>query len=108
MYTDEIYSLAIEINGGESETLKALCSSMASYLSGRLKEQVSVDDCKEQFILAAASMASDMYASSEPESYRAGNVSVTAHSSGELTRQAKIMMLPFIKDDEFAFLGVEG
>ena len=113
--------MASEMAGGEvSETvLMTLCMSAAEELRGRLRSGVSAAEIKERFVAAAGVLALSMYiaagASPAPavRSFRAGNLSVSCAgtevpSAASLRRQAERMLSAYLRDEEFAFLGVRG
>ena len=84
---------------------------------------VTPEDCREVFICAAAWSAAAGYftqqsaASWNIESFTVGDVSVKT-ASGEktaqqtpvqrLTQQAQLLMRPFCRAEDFAFVGVRG
>lgn len=116
MYTEEIYTLAKEIYGEESEQLRTVCSAVELQLKNSLADGYTVEDCKDQFILAAAATAVEMYVgmtdtAQSISSYSAGNISVTRSSAGthgNLSQQARLLLTPYLKDEGFAFMGVDG
>jgi hypothetical protein len=104
--------------GEESEELLGFCCSAENELISRLRSTVTPEMCRETLITASSILAVSMlgYTKSgtgDVTSYRAGDVEVRrdgsgGSSSGELRRQAELLMYPYIDDDDFSFLGVRG
>ena len=110
---EEIYEAAAQAapSGADEELLQRLCRISAP------------EDCREVFICAAAWSAAAGYftqqsaASWNIESFTVGDVSVKT-ASGEktaqqtpvqrLTQQAQLLMRPFCRAEDFAFVGVRG
>jgi hypothetical protein len=117
MFTDEILSAATALRGGDAEGIRPLCAAAERDLARRLKRGISPEDCRDEFIAAAAFMAVAMYLGVEPGgyAYRAGDLSVAGKSpeksaglSERLYRQALAMMAGNIDDSGFYFAGVPG
>lgn len=107
--------------GGEvSETvLMTLCKSAAGELRERLRSGVSAAEIKERFVAAAGVLALSMYAAAGAapapavRAFKAGNLSVSCAgaetaSAASLRRQAERMLSAYLRDGDFAFLGVRG
>lgn len=98
--------------------LNILCQAAEAELAVRLREGVLPEDCGGAFPvatawLALAGLCAGQGAAGEPSSWSAGAVSVSgAAPAGEraesLRRQALRLMVPYIKDESFCFLGVRG
>ena len=115
MYVDEIYAAAAELCGTESENLMTVCGAVKAQLEGRLRDGYSIEDCRDAFIMAAAVLAVEMYGdmtdlSSDVASYTAGSVTVMRQKKvgGNMKKQAETLLAPYLKDDGFAFRGVDG
>jgi hypothetical protein len=119
MLTEQVYAhallLAGEITDRQSRILKALCEATASSLKARLREGLSPDDCKADFIASASLMALAALAGVSGDvpveqitagdfSVKKGSVSYDA-ASNCLRNQAELMMGPYLKD-RFSFRGV--
>lgn len=122
---EEIYEAAVQAapSGADEELLQRLCRISAAQWQARLKAGVTPEDCREVFICAAAWSAAAGYftqqsaASWNIESFTVGDVSVKT-ASGEktaqqtpvqrLTQQAQLLMRPFCRAEDFAFVGVRG
>ena len=98
-----------------TETLKTLCQASASYLERRLRDGLTPEDCKADFVAAAS-----LLALAGLNSYRAEDFSeqvtvadftlktTTGYKDAAancLKMQAELMIAPYLKD-WFSFLGV--
>ena len=117
MLTDQIFAqaalLAGQLDDRQTELLKVLCLSAASSLNNRLRDGLTEEDCKADFVAAASLYAlaalNEAGQAGGLEEFRAGDLTVKRSSmdtsSRCLQRQAELIMQPFLKDS-FAFLGV--
>ncbi len=115
--TDQIFAQAILLSGGllpEREALlKILCRGAEASLANRLREGLTPDDCKADFIAAASLYALAALSGTEGmdglDQITAGDV--TLRRSGNdaaancLRYQAELMIGPYLKD-RFSFKGV--
>lgn len=107
--------LAGELDGRQTALLELLCGGAASALASRLRDGLTPEDCKADFIAAASLYAlaalGDADAQIQVEEFRAGDLTVRQGggrrdaASRCLQRQAEMMILPYLKD-RFSFLGV--
>lgn len=122
---EEIYEAARQAapSGTDETLLKRLCEISAAQWEARLKDGVTAEDCRTVFVCAAAWMAVvGIYTQKSVtgwniESFTVGDVSVKT-ASGEktaqqtpvqrLTQQAQLLMRPFCRAEDFAFVGVRG
>ena len=99
----------------QTEVLKTLCQAAASYLENRLREGLTAEDCKADFVAAASLLALAGLNSYRAEDF-SEQVSVADFTmktttgykdaaSNCLKTQAELMIAPYQKD-RFAFLGV--
>ena len=117
MLTQQIFAqaslLAEQLEPREQEMLRLLCQSAASSLKERLREGLTPEDCKADFIAAAS-----LYALAAMSSIRQGLDSgefkigdVTVRRDGKdtaskcLYNQAELIITPYLKD-QFLFKGV--
>ena len=117
MMTDLVYSqaalLAGQLEQRQTELLKVLCHAAVSCLEARLRDGLTADDCKADFVAAASlyALAALNEAGSRvtAEEFKAGDLTVKRSgmdtSSRCLQRQAELIIQPFLKDS-FSFLGV--
>ena len=102
----------------EEALLDALCTAAEAELTGRLREDVSPEDCGA-FPCAAALLAAagllPCRDGGDVERFTAGEVSLQTGGNGGLCaaagllrRQAAALMAPYLADDSFAFAGVRG
>ena len=117
--SEQVYAQALLLAGDlderQSQLLQVLCSAAASSLESRLRDGITAEDCKADFIAAASLYAlaslGDAAETVQVEEFRAGDLTVRQSSdrrdaaSNCLQRQADMMMLPYLKD-RFSFLGV--
>ena len=107
--------LAGELEQRQAELLRVLCAVSASSLAARLKDGLTPDDCKADFIAAASLYAlaslNSVDETTTVQEFKAGDLTVKQGSTGKdaasrcLQRQAEMIISPYLKD-RFAFLGV--
>jgi len=118
---EEVKRLAAAMAGAESEALEPLCRTAMELLQRQLKAEYTAEDCGQAFPCAAAALAAASLLECEGAgavSFRAGDVSVTAVSAAErsknaaaLRRMAEELMAPWLEQElagGFAFVGVRG
>lgn len=115
--TEQVYAQALVLAGGldsqQEALLNILVSGTCASLSARLRDGLTPEDCKADFIasacLYALSALSGVKDAEEAEQFTAGDVTVKRRSrdaaSNCLRSQAELMIAPYLKD-RFAFLGV--
>ena len=111
--TEQVYTQALLMAGGDSQVNEALlavfCQSATVSLTARLREGLTPEDCKADFIaaaglyaLAALSETDDL---AELNYVQVGDVTLKRGGSAAaacLRNQAKLMMTPYLAD-QFAF-----
>ena len=107
--------LAGELTAQQQKILEALCSASTSSLTVRLRDGLTVDDCKNEFVAAASMMAlaalTNMAVDTPVEQITAGDFTIKkgtanrAAAANCLMEQAEKMMAAYLKDN-FAFMGV--
>jgi len=118
MYESEIASAAAALSGAEAGEFTALAGAAEAELAARLRDGVTEESVKAEFIAGAAflalSLCSAAAESGGASSWRAGNMSVTRRTGGAvqsasaLRQEAEALMAPYLRDGGFAFSGVEG
>ena len=115
--TDQVYAQAMLLAGGleakQEALLKILCRGATTSLSARLRDGLTAEDCKADFIAAASLYAlAAMSGSSEMdklEQITAGDITLRRSGSDAaancLRYQAELMIAPYLKD-RFSFKGV--
>lgn len=117
--SEQVYAQALLLAGDleeqQARLLEVLCSAATTSLTARLREGITPEDCKADFIAAASLYAlaalGDADAQIQVEEFRAGDLTVRQGggrrdaASRCLQRQAEMMILPYLKD-RFSFLGV--
>ena len=107
--------LAGDLTDQQTKILSALCYGAASTLDNRLRDGLSADDCKADFIAAASLLAlaamNSVTGEETAEQISVGDFSVR-NSKGKndaasncLRAQAELMIAPYLKD-RFSFQGV--
>lgn len=107
--------LAGELDARRMALLEVLCGAAASSLASRLREELSPEDCKTDFVTAASLYALAALGCAEEErsveEFKAGDLTVKRGSTGRdaaaqcLEQQAERIIRPYLKDC-FAFRGV--
>ena len=107
--------LAGEVTERQQMVLGALCTAATASLNARLREGLTANDCKADFIASASLLALAALAGITEdvpvEQITVGDFSVKKGSrshdaaSNCLRAQAELMMAPYLKDN-FSFLGV--
>ena len=101
------------------EELQALCDLAEQELEGRLKSGITRAACGAAFTMGAAWLGlaglCAAGAADEVESFTAGSLTIHHRDGGgaesrslSLRRQAEQVMRPYLRDDGFCFLGVQG
>ena len=107
--------LAGELTERQQTVLGALCTATTASLNARLREGLTAEDCKADFIAAASLLALAAMAGIAEDvpveqitvgdfTVRKGNLSHDA-ASNCLRAQAELMIAPYLKDS-FSFMGV--
>ena len=115
--TEQVYAQALLLAGELSENrkllLRVLAAAAVTSLSGRMKDGLTAEDCKADFVASASLYAlaavSEIGDGMEMEQVTLGDVTLKRKNgdtaSNCLRNQAELMMYPYLKD-RFAFLGV--
>ena len=107
--------LAGEVTERQQMVLGALCTAATASLNARLREGLTANDCKADFIASASLLALAALAGITEdvpvEQITVGDFSVKKGSQSHdaasncLRAQAELMMAPYLKDN-FSFMGV--
>ena len=107
--------LAGNLTDQQNQILSALCYGSASTLEKRLRDGLTAEDCKADFIAAASLLAlagmNSVTGEETAEQIAVGDFSVRTSkntndaASNCLRAQAELMIAPYLKD-RFTFLGV--
>lgn len=116
--TEQVFAqaalLAGELDGRQTNLLRLLCGASASSLAARLREGLTPEDCKADFIAAASLLALAQLNGvddAQVEEFKAGDLTVKLGSKNRdaasqcLQRQAELMIAPYLRDG-FSFRGV--
>lgn len=113
----QVYSQAVLVSGIDASQqemlLTVLCQSAVSGLTQQLRDSITPEDCKADFIAAASLYALAALAETDPmqrvEQIQIGDVTLkrggSTAASACLRHQAEMMMAPFLKDN-FCFRSV--
>ena len=116
---EQIYAQALLLAGDleekQAKLLELLCAGASNSLTAQLRDGITPEDCKADFIAAASLYAisglTDAQESVPVEEFQAGDLTVRKSgtvrdaASRCLERQAEMMILPYLKD-RFSFMGV--
>ena len=117
MLTDAVYAQAVLLTGQleerQSQLLQILCTAAASSLEARLRDGITPEDCKADFIAAASLLAlaalSEADETAQMDQISAGDITFRRGSTDSaaccLRYQAEVVMTPYLKDN-FTFMGV--
>lgn len=107
--------LAGELDGHHQALLRVLCQGAVAVLGSRLREGLTPEDCKADFVAAASLYALSSLNSAEDtgkvEEFKAGDLTVKQGAASLdaasrcLERQAEQIIRPYLKDS-FSFQGV--
>ena len=105
--------LAGQLEGNRLEMLDVLCTASVASLSARLRQGLTPEDCKADFVAAASLFAvaamSELDEVSQMEQITAGDLTMRRKSTDAagccLRYQAELLMMPYMCDP-FAFVGV--
>ena len=105
--------LAGQLDDRQQLVLRALCTAVTASLNARLREGLTAEDCKADFIAAASLYAlaslNSVKDTGNLEQISAGDLTIRKGSadaaSNCLRNQANLMIAPYLKD-QFSFLGV--
>ena len=115
--TEQIYAQALllagELEQKQMALLRVLCQGANNALASRLRDGLTPEDCKADFIAAASLLAlaalSETDDMAQLEHIQAGDLTLRRGSPDSaaccLRYQAEVMMTPYLKD-KFAFMGV--
>lgn len=116
--TEQVYAQALLMAGDmeqEKKTLlELLCQGATTALAARLRDGLTPEDCRADFVAAASLLALASFngaARTGVERFQAGEVSFQLSQAGAdaasacLRRQAELLIGPYLKD-RFSFLGV--
>lgn len=115
--TEQVYAQAILLAGAleqeQEELLRLLCQAACSSLKNRLRDGLTPEDCKADFIAASSLFALAAMAGAGNrdglQEFKAGDVTLRRKTndaaSNCLHSQAELIIAPYLKD-RFSFRGV--
>ena len=114
---DQVFAQSLLLAGSVTEQQKhmldMLCTATAASLEARLRDGLTAEDCKADFIAAASLYAlaalNEVGDTDRLEEISAGDLTLRKNSADAaancLRNQAQIMIVPYLKD-RFSFQGV--
>ena len=109
---DEILQLASVLCGGQETELALICPAVVQMLQARLRKGVSIDNCHDSFVCAAALTVLSIVKSTDRDSISGFDAGTLKLSFSERTDQiavlARQLLAPWCGADDFAFCGVRG
>ena len=117
MLADQVYAQSLLLSGDltprQSQILGMLCRSTVAALTSRLREGLTPEDCKADFIAAASLLAlsalNGVDEEGAVEQITAGDFTIKTGgrdaAANCLRTQAELMMMPYLRD-RFSFQGV--
>ena len=113
--TDQIYAQALGMVGSlspeQDALLRVLCQAAKATLAARLRNGITPEDCRADFVSAGSLLALAALSESDtgPERFTAGELTIQKSGGSAaarcLRRQAELILMPYVRDC-FAFLGV--
>ena len=105
--------MAPELSAENQSVMEAVCRGAVVSLENKLRSNLSVDDCLDDFVMAAAMCAvaamSEISDLGQVEQFTAGDLTVRRNGSTTaancLRMQAEMLMAPYVKT-RLAFMGV--
>ena len=107
--------LAGELDERQTDLLSILCTSATTSLICRLRDGLTPDDCRADFVAAASLFAiaamNSVDENVKVSEFKAGDLTVKQDFSSRdaasrcLQHQAELMIMPYLKD-RFSFVGV--
>ena len=115
---DQVYAQALllagELEDNEGDMLSVLCTAATAALTARLREGLTAEDCRADFVAAASLFAlAELNAVKDGaamEQITAGDLTLRKSASADpaskvLRNQAQLVIAPYLKDT-FCFRGV--
>ena len=104
--TDQVLNQAELLAGEMDERLRLLCSVSEKCLSRQLRDGVTPEDIREDFVAAASLLACARWSrGQEVQEFRAGDLTVKKGQAGNPEGEALALLAPYLKPG-FAFLGM--
>ena len=114
----EILDMTVILTGAAEDRqmlLTALCTAARQRWQARLREGVTVEDCGQAFVCAAADFLTGEGGSAAASSFSAGEISVSTSSAADrsacaqaLRDTAEELMAPYAQSGSFSFRSVRG
>ena len=103
---NQVELLTGELDDTGRERLRLLCTAAVRALTAQLRDGLSPEDIREDFVAAASLYALSRWGRGEEiQEFRAGDLTVKKGQAAELEGEALALLAPYLKQG-FAFLGV--
>ena len=103
---DQVLNQAELLAGEMDERLRLLCAVTAGSLSRQLRDGLTPEDIREDFVAAASLLAYARWSRGQDvQEFRAGDLTVKKCQAGNPEGEALALLAPYLKPG-FAFLGV--
>ena len=103
---DQVLNQAELLAGEMDERLRLLCAVAEKQLSRQLRDGVTPEDIREDFVAVASLLAYARWSrGQEVQEFRAGDLTVKKGRAGNREGEALSLLGPYLKSD-FVFLGV--
>ncbi len=107
---DKILEVTAALYGAEDPKLPLICSVVIQHLKARLKNGISIDDCRDSFIYASALMSLSIVKTVDNDQlsgFDAGTLKLNfTDRSDQISSLAEKLLAPWVRVDDFAFCGV--
>ena len=109
---EEILQTAKSLCGGADTHLPLICTAVAKNLQARLRSGVSVEECRDSFVYAAALMTLSIIRTVDNDQlsgFDAGTLKLNfTDRTDQLATLANRLLAPWYSANDFAFRGVNG
>ena len=104
--SDQVLNQAELLAGEMDERLRLLCAVTVGSLSRQLRDGLTPEDIREDFVAVASLLAYARWSrGQEVQEFRAGDLTVKKGQAGNPEGEALALLAPYLKPG-FAFLGV--
>ena len=98
--------LAGEVDDTGRERLRLLCATAVGTLKGQLRDGITPEDIREEFVAAASLLAFSRWSRGQDiQEFRAGDLTVKKGQAGTLEGDALALLASYLKSG-FVFMGV--
>ena len=103
---DQVLNQAELLAGEMDERLRLLCTAAVRALTAQLRDGLSPEDIREEFVTAASLLAFSLWSRGEDiQEFKAGDLTVKKGQTANLEAEALSLLGPYLKSG-FTFVGV--